>query len=68
MAENAQVKARAAALSGAGLNAWVALSDDETKLVARGETYQQVADALDKMGDDNAVILLIPPNDAPLAV
>ncbi len=68
VAEKAQINARIAALSRAGLNTWVALSDDETKIVAQGTTYQQVADELEKMGDESSVILLIPPSEAPLAV
>ena len=68
MKRNAQTDARVAALLTAPLNAWIALSDDETRLVAEGETYQDVVDKLDKIGDDSSVILKTPPNWRPLAV
>ena len=68
MKRNAAIEARVAALRQAPLNAWIALSDDETKLVAQGTTYQDVVNALDAMGDDSAVILRTPPNWLPLSV
>jgi hypothetical protein len=68
MSRNAQIEARVSALSGAPLNSWVALSDDETKLVAFGATYQDVADQLDRIGDQTSVILKTPPSWLPLAL
>lgn len=68
MQTKAQNAARVSALSGAPLNAWVALSDDETTLVATGATYQEVADQLDQMGDQTSVIVRTPPSWLPLAV
>jgi hypothetical protein len=50
------------------LNAWIALSDDETRLVAHGATYQDVVNKLDEIGDDSSVILKTPPSWLPLAV
>jgi len=64
----AQMDARTAALNGAPLDAWIALSNDETKIVARGATYQEVADALDKAGDDTSVIVKTPPDWSILSV
>jgi hypothetical protein len=60
--------ARVAALLQAPLDSWIALSDDETRLVARGDTYQAVAAKLDEMGDDSSVVLKTPPSWSPLAV
>ena len=68
MNRDPQIEARVSALSAAPLNSWVALSDDETKLVAFGATYQEVADQLDRMGDRTSVILRTPPSWLPLAV
>jgi len=65
---NAQTDARVAALLTAPLNAWVALSDDETRLVAHGATYQDVVEKLEEIGDDSSVILKTPPSWIPLAV
>jgi TPP-dependent indolepyruvate ferredoxin oxidoreductase alpha subunit len=58
----AQNAARAAALQQAPLNAWIALSDDETKIVAEGHSYQEVADQLDRMGNESAVVVKTPPS------
>jgi TPP-dependent indolepyruvate ferredoxin oxidoreductase alpha subunit len=68
MKQDDQTAARVAALSQAPLNSWIALSDDETRLVAHGTTYQAVADHLDKLGDDTSVILKTPPSWHPLAL
>jgi TPP-dependent indolepyruvate ferredoxin oxidoreductase alpha subunit len=58
--------ARSEALRNAPLNSWVALSDDETKVVAVGATYQEVAAELDRMGDNSAIILKTPDAWLPL--
>jgi hypothetical protein len=63
-----QVAARVEALRSAPRDAWIALSDDETKVVATGNSYQEVAGALDRIGDDSAVILKTPSHWLPFAV
>jgi hypothetical protein len=68
MKPNAQIEARVSALRGAPLNSWIALSDDETKVVAHGATFQEVSDQLDRMGDETSFIVRTPPNWMPLAV
>jgi hypothetical protein len=65
---NAQIDARVAALRSAPLDSWIALSDDETRVVAHGATYQDVVKELDRIGDETAVILKTPPSWLPLAV
>jgi hypothetical protein len=60
--------ARSDALRKAPLNSWVALSDDETTIVAVGRTYEEVAAKLDRAGDENSVILKTPGAWLPLAV
>lgn len=63
-----QSDARSEILRTAPLNSWVALSDDETRIVAQGATYQEVAAQLDAMGDETSVILKTPASWLPLAV
>jgi hypothetical protein len=64
----AQIDPRVAALSQAPLNSWIALSDDETRLIAHGTSYQAVADQLDRLGDQTSIILKTPPSWHPLAL
>jgi hypothetical protein len=68
VSKNPAIATRASALRDAPLNSWIALSDDETKIVAHGATYQEVADELDRVGDDTAVILKTPPDWSILSV
>jgi len=68
MLRNAQIEARVSALRSAPLDAWIALSDDETKIVAKGATYQEVANALERTGDETSVIVKTPPSWLPMAV
>ena len=53
--------ARLAALQGAPMNRWVALSADESRIVADGDTFQEVADAAERAGEPDPVILRVPP-------
>ena len=59
---------RSETLRSAPLDAWVALSEDETRIVATGATYQDVAADLDRLGDDGAIIVKTPRHWFPLAV
>ena len=60
--------ARAEALRNAPLDSWVALSADETRVVAVGATYEEVSTALDRIGDTDSVILKTPPAWLPMAL
>ena len=60
--------ARSEALRGAPLDSWIALSEDETRVVATGATYEEVAMRLDDAGDKDSVILKTPTSWLPLAV
>ena len=53
--------ARSEALRKAPLDSWVALSADETKVVAVGASYEEVTSKLNRMGDTDSVILKTPP-------
>jgi len=68
MKTNPAIEARVSALRSAPLNAWIALSDDETKVVATGKSCAEVAEQLSKLGDETSVILRTPPAWLPLAV
>ena len=68
MKRNIHIEARVSALEKAPLDSWIALSDDETRVVAQGATYQDVVNQLDRIGDEDAVILKTPPSWFPLAV
>jgi hypothetical protein len=48
-------------LRSAPLNAWVALSGDESRIVAIGSDYREVSDKADAAGESDAVILKTPP-------
>jgi hypothetical protein len=60
--------ARSEALRKAPLDSWVALSADETKVVAVGASYDEVSAKLDTMGDTDSVILKTPSAWLPLAL
>ena len=51
---------RSEALRAAPLNAWVALAEDESSIVATGSTYEEVSKQLDEAGLDNATIIKTP--------
>ena len=60
--------ARSEALRNAPLDSWVALSGDQTRIVATGASFEEVSAALDRMGDADSVILKTPPAWLPLAL
>ena len=60
--------ARLEILRSAPLDAWIALSEDESRLVAVGTDYGDVSEKADAAGEPNAVILKTPPVWAPFSV
>jgi len=52
----------------APLNAWIALSEDESRIVAVGANYREVSDKADAAGKTDAIVLKTPPTWAPLTV
>ena len=56
------------ALWSAPLDSWIALSEDETRVVATGATFAEVAKLLDEASDENSVILKTPKSWLPLGV
>jgi len=51
---------RLKALKSAPLNSWIALSGDESSIVATGNTYEEVSQQLDRAGLDDCVVLKTP--------
>lgn len=68
MKTNPAIQARVSALRDAPLDSWIALSDDETRIIAAGASYQEVADKLDRMGDELSFIIKTPASWELLAV
>lgn len=60
--------ARLEVLRSAPLDRWVALSGDESRIVAVGVTYAEVAKLSDEAGETDPVILKTPPQWHPLSV
>ncbi len=63
-----QEAARLEALRSAPLNNWVALSEDETRIIAVGATYSEAAEESECAGVSDPVIIKTPPQWAPLSV
>jgi hypothetical protein len=55
-------------LRSAPLDAWLALSQDESRIVATGNDYEQVARRADEAGETDPVILKTPPAWAQFSV
>ena len=47
-------------LRSAPLDAWIALSEDESRLIAVGNNYSEVSEKADAAGEADAVILKTP--------
>lgn len=60
--------ARFEALQSAPLDTWIALSEDESKIVAVGSTYSEVVDKSERAGVSDPVIIKTPKMWAPLSV
>ena len=48
-------------LQSAPLNSWIALSEDESRIVATGSDYDEVVRRADETGEEDVVILKTPP-------
>jgi hypothetical protein len=59
---------RLKALQGAPLDSWIALSEDESRIVAVGRDYAEVSSRADAAGETDALILKTPPSWAPFSV
>jgi hypothetical protein len=63
-----EIKARLEILRGAPLNKWIALSEDESKIVAIGDTFGEVSERSDRAGVSDPVILKTPAEWTALSV
>jgi hypothetical protein len=50
------------------MDAWIALSEDETRIVAIGRDYNDVAEKADATGETDVLILKTPSSWSPLSV
>ena len=58
-------EARLSALFSAPLDRWIALSADETRVLADADTFQNVTDAVERAGESDPVILRVPTDWTP---
>jgi len=59
------IQERLQILKEASPNTWLAFSSDESQVVGRGETFSAAADAAEKSGEQDPVIMLVPPTWSP---
>ena len=59
---------RLKALKSAPLNSWIALSGDETTIVASGASYEEVSRQIEESGITDSVVLKTPACWAPFSV
>ena len=57
---NAASQLRLDALASASRNRWIALSADETRVVAEGDTFEEVIAAAAEAGERDPLILRVP--------
>ncbi len=65
---NSAAARRLEALRSAPLNCWIALSEDESVIIAVGNTYEEVVQKTENAGVADPLILKTPPCWAPLSV
>lgn len=56
---------RLSILRSAQPNTWIAFSADEDRVVGRGMTFQEAAQAAKQAGEEDPLLTLIPPTWAP---
>ena len=57
--------ARLEALNGAPLDSWVALSADESRVIAQGDTFEDVVEAAEASGESDPLIIRVPEDWSP---
>lgn len=55
-------------LRSAPLNSWIALSEDETEIVATGATYSEVVERSEEAGVSDPLIIKTPDQWSPLSL
>jgi len=61
-------KARTEALRTAPPNSWIALSEDESRIIAAGATYEEVVKKSREVGVEEPVLIMTPNNWYSLSV
>jgi len=65
---SSQSDLRFAALQNAPLDSWIALSEDESKIIAVGDSYSDVVDKSERAGESDPVVLKTPKFWLPISV
>jgi S-methylmethionine-dependent homocysteine/selenocysteine methylase len=60
-----EAAARLSLLQSAPLDKWIALTNDEKQIIAEGETFAEVATAVEEMGAHDPLILRVPEDWTP---
>jgi hypothetical protein len=68
MAAQTQSDARLKALRDAPLDSWIALSEDESKIVAVGKSFEEVTRNSERVGVENPLVIKTPKSWLPLSV
>jgi hypothetical protein len=55
-------------LRAAPLDSWIALSEDESRIIATGKTYSEVSDKSDAAGEYDPIIIKTPSAWEPISV
>jgi len=63
-----QAVSRLKVLRSAPLDSWIALSEDESTIVAVGSSYLEVSELSDAAGVEDPIIIKTPPHWSPLSV
>lgn len=63
-----EAKTRLNTLRSAPLDSWIALSEDESRIVAIGRTYAEVSEQSDAAGETDPIILKTPTAWEPISV
>lgn len=63
-----QDKVRLATLQSAPLDKWIAISEDESRIIAVGNTYSEVSELSDAAGEPDPIILKTPYEWEPISV
>jgi hypothetical protein len=63
--DNCGMDARASLLLAATPERWIALSEDDTRIIAEADTFEQAAAAAEQAGEPNAILMLVPPDWSP---
>ncbi len=68
MAAQTQSDARLKALRNAPLDSWIALSEDESKIVAVGKSFEEVTRNSESAGVEDPLVIKTPKSWLPLSV